>query len=389
MKGAQLVASFETAAEAMAAVSLLEAAGFKSPALHSPFAVVETSSGQAMLTPRRIPAACLAGGAVGAAFAALLQVCASTVSLPLNIGGKPLLSWLAFVPVTFEFMILGAVAGAFIAFLRAADFTSGPNLEAIDEAMSGGRFALQLSTLDMEEARRATSLLREAGALLVAQQVAPTRRPVAERGRDWGRVNRALAAVVGVSVMTAVITRTEPTRPNYTFAPDMFDSPAAVSYSREALWADPDTLRERPVGSVSRGSRPLRYGPGEDEALRAGAELRMPAEIAREPDTRRDETLFVTLCQTCHGEEGHGDGVTMKKGFQPPASLLTQKARDMEDGRMFHVVTFGQNLMPPHAGQMSEWDRWRVIRYVRGLQKRLPVDPPPFEPAMTDPGEGR
>jgi mono/diheme cytochrome c family protein len=388
MNGAQIIASFESATQAMRAVSRLGASGLAAE-LYCPFATVEAFQVPKTLTRRRIPVACLVGGAVGAVLAGLLQVYASAISWPLNIGGKPLLSWLAFVPVTFEIMILGAVTGAFVAFLRAAAFTSGPLLEAIDEATRGGRTAVRLSTLDSTEAERATSRLRESGAILVEHPARITRRSVARREGHWSRVKLGLAAAVGVSLLAAVIIRTEPTRPNFVFAPDMFDSPAAVSYSREALWADADTLRERPRGSVSRGPLPLRYGPGEDEAARAGLELTMPAEVAGEPDTARGEALFSALCQTCHGEEGHGDGVTMRKGFQPPASLLTQQARDMEDGRMFHVVTFGQNLMPPHAGQMSERDRWRVIRFVRSLQQSLPVDPPPFEPATTRSGEDR
>jgi hypothetical protein len=75
----------------------------------------------------------------------------------------------------------------------------------------------------------------------------------------------------------------------------------------------------------------------------------------------------------------------MKRGFQPPASLLTQRARDMKDGQMFHVITYGQKLMPSHAAQLPVADRWRLVRHIRGLQERLPIDPPPFGQA-TAPG---
>jgi hypothetical protein len=50
----------------------------------------------------------------------------------------------------------------------------------------------------------------------------------------------------------------------------------------------------------------------------------------------------------------------------------------MRDGQMFHVITYGQKLMPSQASQVRADDRWRLILQVRRLQQRLPVDPPPF-----------
>ena len=47
---------------------------------------------------------------------------------------------------------------------------------------------------------------------------------------------------------------------------------------------------------------------------------------------------------------------------------------------MFHVITYGQKLMPSQASQVRADDRWRLILHVRQLQQRLPVDPPPVDP---------
>ncbi|MFW5740336.1 MAG: c-type cytochrome, partial [Myxococcota bacterium] len=46
------------------------------------------------------------------------------------------------------------------------------------------------------------------------------------------------------------------------------------------------------------------------------------------------------------------------------------------DGRIYHVVTDGQNIMPSYAVQILPRDRWAAVRYVRDLQSRLPVAPP-------------
>jgi len=160
------------------------------------------------------------------------------------------------------------------------------------------------------------------------------------------------------------------TRPNVAFVPDMSVSPAARTFA-------PVLTSRLPVsGTVARGSSPLHYEATEADALRAATELRMPETIGTADDRRWAGPAFAAFCRPCHGKEAHGDGLTIKRGFQPPPSLLTQHARDMKDGQMFHVLTYGQKLMPSQAAQLSIDDRWRLIRHVRELQQVHGVDPP-------------
>jgi hypothetical protein len=53
-----------------------------------------------------LPAACLLGGAAGAALAIWFQFWASAQDWPINVGGRPWNSLPAFVPVAFESMVL-------------------------------------------------------------------------------------------------------------------------------------------------------------------------------------------------------------------------------------------------------------------------------------------
>jgi hypothetical protein len=70
------------------------------------------------LHDKRVPRIVLVGGLVGLMAGLGLQVWVSAFAYPLNIGGKPFLSWPMFVPVTFEltilFAALSAVFGMFI-----------------------------------------------------------------------------------------------------------------------------------------------------------------------------------------------------------------------------------------------------------------------------------
>ena len=163
--------------------------------------------------------------------------------------------------------------------------------------------------------------------------------------------------------------------PNRAYAPEMADSVAVQTYEPVG-WS-----RTLPEGTVSRsGSLPLHYQATEQDALRAGAELRMPSAFSGTTGETAGARIFTGFCAPCHGVEGHGDGPTIKRGFQPPPSLLTQRARDLKDGQMFHIVTYGQKMMPAQASQLAQDDRWRVIAHIRSMQRRLPVDPPPFGP---------
>jgi hypothetical protein len=73
---------------------------------------------QAMdLPPTRLPWACFGFGLFGAVFALCFQFWSMTRSWPMDVGGKPWNSIPAYVPVTFEVMVLMAGVGVFLAFL--------------------------------------------------------------------------------------------------------------------------------------------------------------------------------------------------------------------------------------------------------------------------------
>ncbi len=90
--------------------------GFTRLDAYTPYPIEELSEA---LGHRRskLPLIVLIGGIVGALAGFGLQYWSSVIAYPMNVGGRPLNSWIAFVPVTFEMTILFAALSAVLGML--------------------------------------------------------------------------------------------------------------------------------------------------------------------------------------------------------------------------------------------------------------------------------
>ncbi len=181
--------------------------------------------------------------------------------------------------------------------------------------------------------------------------------------------NLTLLAVLGAVIGLAFALSPDRRLPNVEFLPDMAHQPRFGATETNPYFPDGKTLREPVEGTVARGAVPLRYGTTPEEAARAGEELTNPiSEADREAGLTRGKVVYTRFCVPCHGATGMGDGTVALRGFPPPASLHGEKALHMPDGRILHILTFGQGNMPAYANQIPREDRWRVILFVRSLQ---------------------
>ena len=111
-----LMAEFNDPNELVAAAHSARHEGYRRMDAYSPLPIEELH--EALGFPQtKLPLIVLIGGVVGCVSGYLLQFWVSTMAYPMNVGGKPLHSWPAFIPVTFEvavlFGALGAVFGMF------------------------------------------------------------------------------------------------------------------------------------------------------------------------------------------------------------------------------------------------------------------------------------
>jgi mono/diheme cytochrome c family protein len=156
-------------------------------------------------------------------------------------------------------------------------------------------------------------------------------------------------------------------RPATKFMPGMLEPVPYEAYDPSSLTADGKVLMLPPEGTVPVDLRPFPFAAGEDEAIRAGAELMNPLDPAGDATVRGRE-VYESKCAVCHGTGGLGDGPIIGR-FPNPPNLLAEHARMYPDGRLFHVITRGQGLMPSHAVQVLPDDRWAVVAYLRTLQR--------------------
>jgi mono/diheme cytochrome c family protein len=167
-----------------------------------------------------------------------------------------------------------------------------------------------------------------------------------------------LAALITVGLASVLLAGCKHDKPNFIYMPDMYYSPA--------LKAQEEGSMRMPVkGTVPRGFVKYDFAVENNEEL--GKKLVNPL-----PRTKtallRGQKLYNTYCIVCHGAYGEGDGTVVPKYPRPP-SLQSEKIGKWPDGRIFHVITAGQNIMPSYSTQIAQEDRWAVIHYVRALQR--------------------
>ena len=111
-----LLAEFEEGNVLLDAARQAYAAGYRKMNGYTPFPIHGLAQALGR-KPTRVPLATLIGGILGGSAAYFMLYYASVVSYPINVGGRPLHSWPAFIPITFEMTVLGAAFAAFFGML--------------------------------------------------------------------------------------------------------------------------------------------------------------------------------------------------------------------------------------------------------------------------------
>lgn len=102
-----LLAEFNTPGAMVVATEQARAAGYRRMECYTPYPVEEAATALDV-HHNRVPLLCLMGGLMGLITAFLMQTWMSAISYPMNIAGRPLFSWPAFIIPAYEWTILFA-----------------------------------------------------------------------------------------------------------------------------------------------------------------------------------------------------------------------------------------------------------------------------------------
>lgn len=164
-----LVATFAEQDALLDAVRSVRAHGFRVYDVYAPYPVHGLDEAMA-LRRSRLPFVTLMAGTLGLIAALGFQFYAAVFDWPLNVGGKPDNSTLAFIPITFEITILSSGLATAAAFLLRCGLFPFARARLADSGVTDDTFALAIrwrpSAFDTGEAHR---LLHRSGAIEVKQ----------------------------------------------------------------------------------------------------------------------------------------------------------------------------------------------------------------------------
>ena len=170
-----------------------------------------------------------------------------------------------------------------------------------------------------------------------------------------------------ILIFTAVSCTAGKNRTNIEWIQDMMKQPIVKDQREEG---DIKSF-EPPEGARALNKE---YYPYKDDLEGAIQNLKNPYRYSKEI-LLLGKRNYQKACIYCHGEKGEGEGPMKSLMIVLPPSLTSQKARDMTDGQIYHIIHEGQGVMGAYRLQVrTEKQRWAVVNYIRNLQKMAELE---------------
>jgi len=389
-----VVALFKTPDSIIHATEKTVAAGYKDFDVHTPYPLHGMDHAM-KLKGTNLPYVSLVFALIGFAVALVFQwytlgdplsgISGELINLPrwlerypFVIGGKPLFSLPAFVPVMFELTVLFcalATAASLIMYFCNLPANAHP-LHDTDymRSVSSDRFGICIESSDPAfDEGKVKSFLEGVG----GEDIQSVRQP-------YKRPPSFLSSIIFFGILVGVVCVVSG-KFYFIFNKVLYwgpftwmetqekltpQAPSILDESGKVIFKDGRGMQTPVPGTVARGFMPYQFSQEPDQA---GQLLTNPL-VVDEANLARGKDLYQIYCSICHGDFGKGEGSVSgrdaAKGLRPP-SLHSKKVKGWSDGRLYHVIVEGQNAMPAYDKQIQEKDRWAIILYLRALQRAL------------------
>ncbi len=125
------------------------------------------------------------------------------------------------------------------------------------------------------------------------------------------------------------------------------------------------------ISTPINGNVPYYYADTEEERTRANKEIILNPYPITKKGLEKGKELWKIYCGICHGDKCAGNGYLVREdGKYPaqPANLLLDTFANGNNGRLYHAIMYGKNVMGNYADKLSYGERWDVIHYIRACQ---------------------
>ena len=321
------------------------------------------------LPPSKLGYVALVFGLSGTLGALLSLWWVSAVDYPIVIGGKPLFSFPAYIPVMFEVTVLSASIATVLAMLFF--FFKLPNnahpLHGTDymKKVSADKYGMSIQA---EDPKFDEISVRKFFETVHAKEINPLYWDNEEIAHKHKILEpKFLTFLLVVALITSGTAYFSLNKLMFMLPFNwMMEQPKQSAQQKSLIFEDGFGMRQPVAGTIARGYLPYEFKGQPDLA---GEKLVNPIPISKE-SLQLGQTKYDIYCSPCHGYQAEGDS-RLRGQFPNPPSLHSEKVRKWSDGRIFAVLTDGQNIMPSYSSQLSIDERWAVINYVRALQRAL------------------
>lgn len=120
------------------------------------------------------------------------------------------------------------------------------------------------------------------------------------------------------------------------------------------------------------GSVTYKYADSEEGRVEAMAQIINNPYPITDAGLAKGKELYNIYCGICHGDKADGAGYLVREdgGKYPvqPANFMLDEHVAASNGRYYHAIYYGRNLMGSYKDKLSYEERWQVIHYIRSLQ---------------------